>query len=329
MMRQAGRYLPEYRLLREKHPFLELCKATDLAVEVTLQPIERFGMDAAVLFSDILLLLEAMGQELHFIENVGPRLSRPIREKADMKSLGMPDPEDDLGFVMDTIRLLRGSMDERTALIGFSGAPFTLATYLIEGGTSRHFQKIKAFMYQESSSFHRLMELLAEAVEAYLKAQVAAGVDAIQLFDTRADVLAPSDYRAFILPYMQRIVQGLKGMEVPVIHFSLGSSTLLDSMVHIGADVLGLDWKIDLEEARERLGEGQAVQGNMEPMALFKPLEMLEATVCTVLDKGARMPGYIFNLGHGVHPKTPLESVYRLVEVVRNYPLSQGGGKGA
>ena len=324
LMRQAGRYLPEYRKLREKNSFLTLCKTPDLAVEVTLQPVERFGMDAAILFSDILILLEAMGMELNFDDKLGPRLGSGADRTKEVEGLCVPDPEEKLGFVLHAIRRLKPALQGKAALIGFSGAPFTLATYLIEGGTSRQFQATKSFMYQENIAFHRLMDTLARSVESYLRAQIRAGAEAVQLFDTWAGVLAPHDYREFVLPYMQQIFQGLRAEGGPTIHFSLGSSTLLEDMDRIGADVLSLDWKIDMAKAREKLGPHRPVQGNMDPFALFQPPDRLEATVCDILEKGASLPGFVFNLGHGIHPKTPLESVYRLVEIVHNHPVNQG-----
>lgn len=322
LMRQAGRYLPEYRKLRESHPFLELCKTPALAVEVTLQPLERFDMDAAILFSDILLLLEAMGAELHFHEKLGPRLRCDgIRAGRD-DGLKVPDPDRVLGFVPDAVRQLRQALGDSVALIGFSGAPFTLATYLIEGGTSRSFFDTKSFLYRNPASFHRLMDKLAAAVETYLLAQIEAGVHAVQLFDTWAGILSPDDYREFVLPHTQRILEALPADRVPTIHFSLGASTLLDEMQSLGAGVLSLDWRIDLGRARQRLGPSRPVQGNLDPLALFQPRETLSSTLRKVLEKGASMPGYIFNLGHGIHPKTPLESVYTLVETVRSFPVT-------
>ena len=327
LMRQAGRYLPEYRKLRAKYPFLTLCKTPDLATEVTLQPIERFGMDAAILFSDILLVLEAMGVEIAFEENVGPRLGRWSDMEAQIESLSIPDPEEEMGYVTDTIRQVKGSLPQGCSLIGFSGAPFTLAAYLIEGGTTRDFQASKCFMYRHPAAFHRLMEKLVSALEASLKAQVRAGVDAVQLFDTWAIMLSPDDYREYVLSHMQRLVTGLRDEDVPTIHFSLGTSTLLEEMEQIGTHVLSLDWKIDIGEARERLGPTRAVQGNLDPFALFLPPKELETTVLKMLDKGSRWPGYIFNLGHGVHRKTPMENVKRLVEIVHSYPVRQTEGR--
>ncbi len=328
LMRQAGRYLPEYRELRGRFPFLTLCKTPSLAAEVTLQPVERFRMDAAILFSDILLILEAMGVELAFGEKGGPRLGSGEPGEERVRLLSVPDPADDMGYVLDAIRQIKGSLPDGCALIGFSGAPFTLATYLIEGGTSRDFYATKAFMYRQPSAFHGVMEKLVDALEPFLKAQIAAGVDAVQLFDTWAMILSPADYGKFVLPHMQRLVAGLKNQGAPVLHFSLGTSTLFKEMVRIGADVLSLDWKIDMGEARALLGPTQAVQGNLDPFALFQDTAGLEASVRGILEKGSRWPGYIFNLGHGVHPKTPVEKVRRLVEVVHGFPVG-GADQGA
>lgn len=330
IMRQAGRYLPEYRKIRERVPFLTLCKTPELATEVTLQPLERFGMDAAILFSDILLLLEAMGVELAFDEQVGPRLGGGETGEERVRSLSVPDPAQEMGYVLDAIRQIKGALPEDCALIGFSGAPFTLATYLIEGGSSRDYYATKSFLNRQPAGFQRLMETLTDALEPFLKAQVRAGADAIQLFDTWAILLSPADYREFVLPHMQRLVAGIREEGVPTIHFSLGTSTLLEAMGQIGTDVLSLDWKIDLGEARERLGPNQAVQGNLDPFALFQEPERLEANVRNLVGKGSRWPGYVFNLGHGVHPKTPVENVQRMVEAVRSCPVarsSEGTGR--
>lgn len=318
-MRQAGRYLPEYRKVRERVPFLTLCKTPDLAAEVTLQPVERFRTDGAVLFSDILLLLEAMGASVSFDEEGGPRVQFPLEGEEDLERLGLPDPEVELRFMMEAIRSVRRSLSPEVALLGFSGAPFTLATYLVEGGSSRDFRRTKTLMYRESSLFRRLMGLLVRAVGECLQAQVRAGAQAVQIFDTWAVVLSPSDYRAYVLPHMQELLDRLKGIGAPVLHFSLGTSTLLESMAEIGAQVLSLDWKIQMGVARARLGERQAVQGNLDPAALFKLPEALDAEVLRTLQEGSRSPGYIFNLGHGIHPATPLENVYRVVEVVRSF----------
>ncbi len=322
-MRQAGRYLPEYRKVRERVPFLTLCRTPELAAEVTLQPVERFSMDGAVLFSDILLLLEAMGAAVSFEEEGGPKVQFRLEEQRDLERLGLPDPEIELKFMLDAIRLVRASLPPEVALLGFSGAPFTLATYLLEGGSSRDFRRTKTLMYREPRLFRRLMDLLVKAAAACLEAQVRAGADAVQVFDTWAVALSPGDYRSYVLPHMQDLLSRLQGVGAPVLHFSLGTSTLLESMSEMGAHVLSLDWKIQMGLARQRLGERQAVQGNLDPLALFKLPEALDAEVLTILREGSRSPGYIFNLGHGIHPATPLESVYRVVEAVRAFRPGQ------
>ena len=264
-----------------------------------------------------------MGADLSFDEDHGPRLAcDAIRDGGDC-GLRIPDPERDLGFVLETIRQLRGSLGERTALIGFSGAPFTLATYLIEGGSSRTFFTTKSFMYRNPEGFHRLMRSLAEAVTLYLQAQIGAGAQAVQLFDTWAGILSPRDYREYVLPHMQRTLAGLQGDDVPTIHYSLGASTLLEEMKKMGVGVMGLDWKIDMGRARERLGPTFPVQGNLDPFALFQSEETLRATLWDILTKGSAMPGYIFNLGHGIHQKTPVESVYRMKEIIDGFSVPQ------
>ncbi|MEW6441061.1 MAG: uroporphyrinogen decarboxylase [bacterium] len=321
LMRQAGRYLPEYRKVRERVSFLTLCKTPDLAIEVTLQPVERLGVDAAILFSDILLLLEAMGFGLSFEEDGGPKLDPPVSRCRDVEGLPTPDPEEKLGFVLETVRGLRRSLGPETALVGFSGAPFTLATYLIEGGSSREFLKTKCLMYQEPDAFHRLLEHLSRSVRLYAEAQIRAGVQAVQLFDTWAGALSPADYEEYVAPHMEQLFEELGGCGVPTIHFSLGTSTLMENMARLGAQVLSLDWKMELGEARTRLGADRPVQGNLDPLALFKPLEDLRRTVQRMLEQGSSRPGYIFNLGHGIHPRTPVENVVGLVEMVHAFPV--------
>jgi len=321
LMRQAGRTLPEYRALRQDHDFLTVCKTPELAVEATLQPLQRFGFDAAILFSDILVLPEAMGAKLTFVPKVGPRFERAVRSRRDVQALCVPDPEERLGFVLEAVRLLKQSLSGTPPLIGFSGAPFTLAGYLIEGGSSRDLQTTKCFMYREPETFRRLMEKLARAVLRYLRAQIHAGVQAVQVFDTWAGVLSPGDYREFVLPHMQELMGSLNETGVPTIHYSQGTSTLLDDMAQTGARVLSLDWKIDIGEARERLGLLRPVQGNLDPLALFQHAGRLILSVREILEKAAGAPGFIFNLGHGLHPQTPLEHIEALLETVRSHPL--------
>ena len=325
LMRQAGRYLPEYRALRRKHAFMTVCKTPGLAVEATMQPIDRFKMDAAILFSDILVLIEAMGVEVTFEPDIGPRLARSLRSRQDVDALSVPDPEKRLGYVLEAIRQLRSCLFGRAPLIGFSGAPFTLAAYLIEGGSSRQFHTARCFMYQDPETFHRLMKVLRQSVELYLKAQINAGVQAVQVFDTWAGLLSPGDYRAFVLPHMKRLMESLNATNVPTIHFSLGTSTLLDAMAETGARVMSLDWKIDIGEARRRLGHHRTVQGNLDPLALFLPPEKLSTAIREILEKASGTNGFIFNLGHGIHQKTPLEHVEVLLETVQSHPLSSRG----
>jgi uroporphyrinogen decarboxylase len=329
LMRQAGRYLPEYRGLREKHSFLSLCKTSELIVEVTLQPIQRFEMDAAILFSDILLPLASMGVGLQFDDRLGPRLEWKRDAKGSWSRLQLPTFEQEFSFLADAIRQLRRKLSGRAALVGFSGAPFTLLSYLVEGGSSRDLAATKTFMFQEPAPYHALMERLTEMVEGYLGFQVRAGGQALQLFDTWAGVLALRDYREFVLPYTQKILKSLGSSfpEIPTILFSLGASTLLEEMAESGARVLSLDWRIEMGKARALLGPGRPVQGNLDPLALFQPLQRIEDAVNEMLGKGSVFPGYIFNLGHGMHPKTPLEHVEKLVETLRNQPERPPGAR--
>ncbi|MGD9297894.1 MAG: uroporphyrinogen decarboxylase, partial [Chromatiales bacterium] len=270
MMRQAGRYLPEYRATRSKAgDFLTLCKTPDLACEVTIQPLERFPLDAAILFSDILTIPDAMQLGLYFGEGEGPKFERPVRTQADVDAIGVPDPEDDLGYVMDAVRTIRRELDGRVPLIGFSGSPWTLATYMVEGGSTKNFSLSKGMMFEKPALMHALLDKLAESVTLYLNAQIAAGAQAVMLFDTWGGVLTPNDYREFSLGYMQRIIAGLTrehdGRRVPCILFTKGGSLWLDAMADAGPDALGLDWTIDIGEARRQVGDRVALQGNMDP----------------------------------------------------------------
>ena len=323
LMRQAGRYMKEYRDLRARYSFLTLCKTPSLATEVMLQPVEALAVDAAILFSDILVLVEAMGLDLVFEDKAGPILTNPARTPQAISSLKTPDPEDDLGYVMEAIRVSRKALGGKVPLIGFSGAPFTLATYIIEGRSSREFVYAKGLMYQDPATFHRLMDTLAHATSLYLKAQVAAGAQALQVFDTWAMALAPGDYREYVLPHMKRLMEELGSTGVPVIHFSLGASTLLEHIKESGAKVISLDWKIDIGEARRRLGPEIPVQGNLDPAALFQPPDRLKDTILTLIGQAAQWPGYIFNLGHGIHPSTSVERVHQLIETVHSFPTDR------
>jgi len=314
IMRQAGRYLPEYRRVREQVDFLTLCKTPDLAVEVTLQPIRRFGFDAAILFSDILVPVEAMGVEVEF--NPGPVIADPVRTEQAVRALGRPDPAQDLGFVLETIRRLRRELPSTVALIGFAGAPFTLAAYMVEGQGSKSFTRFKAFMYGEPVVFHGLMEKLSLVVADYLTAQIEAGAQAVQLFDTWAGLLSPTDYEEYVLPHVRRIVEAVHRTQAPLILYGNGTSSLLELMDEAGPDVLGLDWRISLRDVRHRLGPHRPIQGNLDPGLLFAPHETIRTQARRVLVEAGVGSPHIFNLGHGITPEAPVEAVAELVRFV-------------
>jgi uroporphyrinogen decarboxylase len=317
MMRQAGRYLPEYREIRAGGSFLDLCKTPPLAAQVTLQPIRRFGFDAAILFSDLLIPLEAMGLPVTFTEE-GPLLPTPVRSAADVDRLLVFDPALHTPFVLETIRLARAGLGE-TPLIGFAGAPFTTATYALEGNTSKRFARTKAFLYRDPALAHRLLSVIAQATERYLVAQVAAGAQAIQLFDSWVGVVSPADWEEFVLPPTAALVKAVQATGVPVIYFPNGATTLLERIAAVGADVYGIDWRLPLDEARARLARGGAksavVQGNLDPAVLLGPIDRITAQATEVVRQGGRR-GHIFNLGHGIYPETPIESVEALVAAV-------------
>jgi uroporphyrinogen decarboxylase len=318
IMRQAGRYLPEYRAVRERTDFLTLCKTPELAAEVTLQPIRRLGVDAAILFSDILIPVEPMGIKLEF--NPGPLIADPVRDRSRISALQVPDPGRSVPFVLRTIERLRRQLDDQVPLIGFAGSPFTLAAYLVEGRGSKEWTVLKKLMYTDPVSFHLLMSRLTDMTIAYLNAQIDAGAQAIQLFNTWAVILSPDDYEEFALPYDRRVLTSLKGAgQVPRILFGQGSSGLLELMATAGADVVGVDWRIDLAKARERLGDGVAVQGNLDPAVLLAPREVVIERTRRVLRQAGSMPGYIFNLGHGILPETPVENAIAVVETVHGF----------
>ena len=321
MMRQAGRYLPEYRATRARAgSFLDLCKSPELACEVTLQPLERFPLDAAILFSDILTVPDAMGLGLYFEEGEGPRFERPVRGEADVKALGVPDPETDLGYVMDAVRVIRRELDGRVPLIGFSGSPWTLATYMIEGGSTKNFARSKGMMFDRPDLMHALLDRVADAVTAYLNAQVAAGAQALMIFDTWGGVLTPRDYREFSLDYMARIAAGLTresgGRRVPLIMFTKGAGPWLEFMADAGADALGVDWTMDLGDARRLTAGKVALQGNMDPCMLYASPARIRDEVGHILESYGRGPGHVFNLGHGIHPDIPPEHAAEFVAAV-------------
>jgi len=312
-MRQAGRSLPEYRRLRERHTILDMCRTPELAVEVTLQPVRRHGVDAAILFSDIVVPLEAMGVDLEIAPGFGPVIAEPIRDVAGVDRLHPLDVEERLSFVIETVRALVDELD--VPLIGFGGGPFTLATYLIEGGPSKAHARTKALMYSDPATWHKLMDRLSEAVLAYLRAQVGAGAHAVQLFDSWAGHLAPDDYRTFVLPSVERILRGLDDLGIPRIVFGVTTGELLRTMAETGADVVGVDWRVPLDAARERMGSGVAVQGNLDPAVCLAPWEVVRERAADVLRRGGKI-GHVFNLGHGVLPETDPDTLTRLVEFV-------------
>ncbi len=317
-MRQAGRYLPEYRAVREKYSLLEICQQPDLAAEITLQPLRYLGVDAAILFADILLPLIPLGLGLEFVKGEGPRIPRTVSTLADVQALRPFDPQADLPYVLETIRLLRRELGE-TPLIGFSGAPFTVASYIIEGGPSRDFLKTKQLMYAEPEVFQALMSRLAEVLSSYLAAQVAAGAQAVQMFDSWVGALSPQDYERFVLPHSRCVLQSAQALGVPVIHFGTNSATLLPLMRRAGGTVLGLDWRIPLDEGWRLAGADRAVQGNLDPALLFAPLPELRRQVQGILQQAAGRPGHIFNLGHGILEHTPPANVKAVVEMVHEY----------
>lgn len=315
LMRQAGRYMREYREVRAKTSFLELCKTPSLAAEVTVTAAERLGVDAAIIFADILLILEPMGIDLEFAEGEGPVIHNPVRNAADVKRLREIEDAGALGFVYKAIELTRSALKPDVPLIGFSGAPFTLASYVIEGGGSRNYVHTKKLMYNDSGAWHELMSLISRALVKYLNAQIDAGAQAVQLFDSWVGALGPDDYREFVLPHSRAVIAGIKP-GVPVIHFGTGTGALLELMREAGGDVIGVDWRVRLDEAWQRIGYDAAVMGNLDPIALFANQDALRAQAKRILDQAAGRPGHIFNLGHGILPETPVENVIALVEMV-------------
>jgi len=323
MMRQAGRYLPEYRATRARAgSFLGICRNPELACEVTLQPLNRFPLDAAILFSDILTVPDAMGLGLYFAEGDGPHLEHPVRDAADVRRLGMPDMEDDLGYVMDAVALIRRSLGGRVPLIGFSGSPWTLATYMIEGGSAKSFARSKGMMFDRPELMHELLAKVSNAVVAYLNAQVARGAQALMIFDTWGGVLTPRDYQEFSLAYMSRIVTSLTreadGRPVPVVLFTKGGGQWLDRMAGTGCDAVGVDWTVDLVDARRLVQDEVALQGNLDPCILYASPERIRREVEGVLASYGAGPGHVFNLGHGIHPDTEPEHAAVLVEAVHD-----------
>lgn len=314
-MRQAGRYMVEYRRLREKHSILELCKMPELAAQVTLQPIDRFALDAAIIFADILLPLEPMGLSLEFAEGEGPIIHNPVRDRAAVDRLKVID-DTELQYVMDAISLTRKMLAGRVPLIGFAGAPFTLASYAIEGGSSRNYIHTKQMMYREPETWHRLMDKFARVITGYLRRQIKAGAQAVQLFDSWVGCLSAGDYAEYVMPHVQLIFEGLKHEGVPLIHFGTGTTAILKAMRQAGGDVIGIDWRIPIDEAWAMVGYDRAVQGNLDPVTLFGPISEIERRVTDILRRAAGRPGHIFNLGHGILPNTPVENVAATIDLV-------------
>jgi uroporphyrinogen decarboxylase len=320
LMRQAGRYMAVYRAVRERHGFLQMVKTPEVAAEVTMQPIEAFGMDAAIIFADILPPLEGLGLQLTFEKGEGPVIHNPIRTVADVASLRPYDPHEASGYTLEALRIVRRALEGRATLIGFSGAPFTMASYAIEGGGSREHRLTKKFMYHEPEAWHSLMERLSRLVSDYLLAQVAAGAQVVQIFDSWGGVLSPDDFREFVLPYVTAAVDQVHaGSDVPVIYFGTDLSGMLGVLRETNADVIGLDWRIDFDEGWARIGHDRAVQGNLDPVLLHGPWPLIERRAKAILDRAGGRPGHIFNLGHGILTETPEDNVRRLVEYVQAY----------
>ena len=320
LMRQAGRYMQEYREVRARMSFLELCKVPSLAAEVTVTAAERLNVDAAIIFADILLIIEPMGLQLEFSKGEGPVIHNPVRSAADVDRLREIEDVSALGFVFDAIRETRSALRPGLPLIGFAGAPFTLASYIVEGGASRNYIKTKSLMYNDSGAWHAMMSLVSRGLIKYLNAQIEAGAQAVQLFDSWVGALGPDDYREYVLPHTRNVIKGLTP-GTPVIHFGTGTSALLELMCEAGGDVIGLDWRVRLDEGWERIGHNVAVMGNLDPVALFANTDHLRAQAKSILQQAAGRPGHIFNLGHGILPETPVESAIALVDAV--HELSQ------
>ncbi len=321
VMRQAGRYLPEYRKVREQAgSFMRLCTTPELACEVTLQPLRRFDLDAAILFSDILTIPDAMGLGLQMHEGEGPRFERPLRTAADVNRLSVPDPDDRLRYVLDAVRLIRGELAGRAPLIGFAGSPWTLATYMVEGGSSKDYGRVKGMMFRDPNTMHRLLDVNARAISLCLNAQIEAGAQAVMVFDTWGGVLTPRDYREFSLRYLRQVVAALKreseGRRVPVILFAKGAGLWLEDLATSGCDAVGVDWTTDLSEARQRVAGRVALQGNMDPSVLYASPDRIRQEVQIVLDSYGPGPGHVFNLGHGVHQHTDPEQLAVMVNAV-------------
>jgi len=320
-MRQAGRYMSDYRALRQRYSLLDICRSPELAVAVTLQPVNVIEVDAAILFSDLLIPFTPMGLHFDFIKGEGPAIAHPIRCAGDVDRLRQFDPREALSFVMEEIRILKSELVNRVPLIGFGGAPFTLAAYAIEGGPSTTYARTKEFMYAQPRAWHRLCERLAEMMSGYLAAQVDAGVQALQLFDSWAGALSRADYREFAQPHSSRILEAVRRLGVPVVHFGVGTAAILRDLADAGGDVIGVDWRLPLDEAWAIVGHDRALQGNLDPSLLLAPRERLFAAAEDVLRRAGGREGHVFNLGHGILPNTPLEHVQELAQRVHQFKL--------
>ncbi|VAX33009.1 Uroporphyrinogen III decarboxylase [hydrothermal vent metagenome] len=318
-MRQAGRYMKAYRDLKEKHTFLEMCKTPELATEVTLQPVNALDIDAAIIFADILLPLDPMGTGLEFIVGDGPSIPRPVRDMNAVKNLRPVNAEEQLGFVGDAIRMVRKEIDGKMPLIGFAGAPFTLSSYMVEGGKSREFKITKLMMFEAPETWALLMDKVCATLIDYLKMQVKAGAQALQLFDSWVGCLSPHDYIKYVLPYTKRVIDGLKDSGVPIINFSTGTSTMLPEVAQAGGDVISFDWRISLDDAWKQLGHDQPIQGNLDPVLLFAPLPVIKERVHAIMKQAGGRPGHIFNLGHGILQHTPVDHVKAVCDMVHEY----------
>lgn len=316
-MRQAGRYQPEYREIRKKYSLIEITQIPEVCAEVTILPVQQLGVDAAILFSDIMVPIGAIGLPFEIRGGIGPIIEHPIASLADVEKLHDLDMEKDLGYVTETIRILARELS--VPLIGFSGAPFTLASYMVEGGPSRNHLRTKAMMYSAPEVWNALMARLEKTIIDYLEEQVKAGADALQLFDSWVGAVSPEDYKQYVLPSVQRIFQGIAHLQVPKIYFGVGTGELLRDIRETGADVIGIDWRVPLSEARKRVGDSVAIQGNLDPALLLAPWPEIEKRAHVIIDQGSKHPGFIFNLGHGVFPEASVETLRRLTETIHNY----------
>jgi len=326
MMRQAGRYMAEYRAIRAKHGFLEMCRTPELAVEVTLQPVDLVGVDAAILFSDILVSFPGMGLDLEFAKGEGPVINNPIRSKSDVENLRVADPIEHTGYVMEALKILRGELEHKVPLIGFAGAPFTLASYAIEGHGTRDYEHCKALMWTDPAAWDMLMTKFSDTVIAYLCAQIDAGAQVVQLFDSWVGYVAPRDYAKSILPYTKRVLAEVKAHGdkvvpegVPVIHFANGAASMLDLVQQAGGDIVGVDWRLDMKKVVEQVDPKFGIQGNIDPVALFAPDDELEAMVVEILEAVGTRPGHIFNLGHGIHKTSDPEKARAMIRFVHEH----------